>query len=69
MLIRKYGQDIERIQDGDYKDYVQSVKSIFETENPNTLEKIYEQCKQNECIDKIYIEENLKPLRYFIILL
>lgn len=59
-LIRKYAQDIEKIQDGDYKDYVRSVKAILNVNNPSILEKIYEQCKEVENIDKISIEEGIK---------
>lgn len=59
-LIRKYGQDIENIQDCDYKDYIQSVKKILEIESPSILEQIYEQCQEVQNVDKIAIEEGLK---------
>lgn len=60
MIIKKYGQDIEKIQDGDYKDYIQSIKAILEVEDPSILEEIYENCKEIENIDKIDIEEGIK---------
>lgn len=59
-LIEKYGYDIDKLQENDLKDYIQSVKSILEIEDPSVLEDIYKQCRETANIDKISIEESLK---------
>lgn len=59
-IIAKYGEDIESIPDGDCKDYIRSVKTILEMQDPSKVEEIYANCKEVENIDKISIEESLK---------
>lgn len=60
MIIEKYGEDIENIEDGDCKDYVRSLKAIIEMDNSQILEKIYDECKEIENINKVGIERELK---------
>lgn len=59
-LITKYGQDIDSIQDGELKDYIQSINAIIELEDEKVIEEIYEKCQEVENIDKINIEQRLK---------
>lgn len=59
-ILKKFGEDIESIEDGDCKDYILSLKAIEELDNSQILEKIYDECKEVEAISKIEFERKLK---------
>ena len=59
MMVEKYGEDIENIDDCEMKDYIRSLKLILETDDSNILQEIFDQCEFAE-IDKILAERTLK---------
>ena len=58
-IIQKFGEDIENINDGDSKDYVECLKLIESISDENTLKKIFEKCPFVQT-DKVVVERNLK---------
>ena len=58
-MIKKYGQDIENIDDCEVKDYIRAIKIINETDNIEVLQDIFESCDSAE-LDKALTERTLK---------
>ena len=58
-IINRFGEDIKNINDGDSKDYVESLKLIKEIEDIETLEEIFNQCDFIQT-DKNIVERTLK---------
>lgn len=58
-LIRKYGQDINFIENQDLKDYVKCLKAIMSA-GPNELNRIYREVQIVEKVHKLSIERSLK---------
>lgn len=58
-MIRKYGEDIENIDDCEVKDYIRAIKIIDETYNIEVLQDIFENCDSAE-LDKFLTERTLK---------
>ena len=58
-LIERFGEDIDNIEDGDVKDYIQCLKLMENIEDEETLQNIYEECEFVQ-IDKASLERTLK---------
>lgn len=60
VIIGKFGEDIEKIEDSDEKDYIISLKQIVNIDQMDMLQQIYTKCEEIELIDKTLIERGLK---------
>lgn len=58
-MIKKYGEDIENIDDCEVKDYIRAIKIIDKTDNIEVLQDIFENCDYAE-LDKALAERALK---------
>ena len=52
--------DIEELQNGNIKTYLQCIKKIGEINNPQILEKIYYKCSEQIEVDEITIKKDIK---------
>lgn len=52
--------DIEELQDGNIKTYLQCIKKIREINNPQIIEKIYYKCSEQIKVDEITIKRDIK---------
>lgn len=60
IIIDKFGQDIENIDDGDEKDYVRSLIEIMKLQDGDVLSEIYENVNEIELLDKALMQTNLR---------
>ena len=58
-MMRKYGTDIENIDDCEMKDYIRTLKMIDTVDNVDVLQEIFEKCDFAE-LDKVLAERELK---------
>ena len=59
IMIRKYGEDIENIDECEMKDYIRTLKMIDTIDNIDVLQEIFEKCDFAE-LDKVLAERELK---------
>ena len=59
-LVGKFGQDIDKIQNKDLKSYIKSLQEILSTEDPKTLEEIFDQVEELEATNPLLMERMLK---------
>lgn len=59
-LVVKFGQDIDKIEDEDLKSYIKSLQEILNTEDPTTLEEIFNQVEELETSNPVLMERMLK---------
>ena len=60
VIIDKFGEDIEHIEDSDEKYYVMSLKQIMDIDQIDMLYQMYEECDEVGLIDKTLIDRCLK---------
>lgn len=58
-IIKQYGKDIDTIENEDLKDYIKSIQAIMKAK-PVTLEKIFEEVDEQEVVNKLSLQRNLK---------
>ncbi len=59
-FVRKFGEDIDKIQDEELKKYIKNLIKILEINNSDELNKLYEQIKEEKIVNPLLIEKRLK---------
>ena len=59
-MVEKFGEDIDKIGDGDLKAYIKSLQEILSTKNPKALEEIFWQVEELETTNTLLMERMLK---------
>ena len=59
-IVKMFGEDIENIDDGDEKDYVEALKEIMKLDDLDVLTEMYDSVNEIELPDKISMEESIK---------
>lgn len=62
LILRKFGDDIENIENSYEKDYVRSLKAILGIVDDDILTEIYEKTKEIQLVDKTIMQNGLKEL-------
>lgn len=59
-LIKKFGEDIDKIGDKDLKSYIKSLQAIIDTRDPEVLKQLYDNVEGLEKVSPLLMERMLK---------
>jgi len=59
-IVRRFGNDINSIPDGDEKDLVMALKELIDLQDESLLHQIYDECEEVGVVDELVYEKKLK---------